>query len=79
MSHITYRVVEHDGGWTYKQGDTFAETFATHDEARKAAAMACREQGVPGEVAYIEFQNADGTWVAERADGDDRPDIDVEG
>ena len=33
MSHVTYRIVEHDGGWAYKSGDTFSETFASHDEA----------------------------------------------
>jgi hypothetical protein len=25
MSHVTYTVVEHDGGWTYKVGDVFSE------------------------------------------------------
>ena len=79
ISHISYRVVEHDGGWTYKQGATFAETYGTHDEARAAAVLACREQGVSGETAYIEFQDADGQWITERADGADRPQVDVIG
>nr|WP_294167231.1 hypothetical protein [uncultured Sphingomonas sp.] len=79
MDHITYRVVEHDGGWTYKQGDTFTETYRTHDEARAAAVLACREQGVSGDTAYIEYQQADGHWITERADGADRPGVDVTG
>ena len=79
LSHITYRVVEHDGGWTYKQGATFAETYRTHDEARAAAVRACREQGVSGDTTFIEYQNADGQWISECADGTDRPDIAVTG
>jgi Uncharacterized protein conserved in bacteria (DUF2188) len=38
MSHVTYKVVEHDGGWAYKVGDVFSETFPTHDAAQAAAA-----------------------------------------
>lgn len=79
MSHITYRIVEHDGGWAYKQGDTFSETFGSHDGARAAAVRACREQRVPDEPATIEYQDAAGRWITEHADGDDRPDIDVRG
>ena len=79
MIHITYRIVEHDGGWAYKQGSSFSETFRTHDEARAAAVRACREQHVPGETLEIEFQNAAGQWVTECAQGNDRPDIDVVG
>lgn len=79
MSHITYRISEHNGGWAYKQGDSFSETFRSHDEARAAAIHACREQRVPGEAANIEYQDAAGQWVTERAYGNDRPNIDVEG
>ena len=25
--NITYRIVQHDGGWAYKLGDSFSETF----------------------------------------------------
>jgi hypothetical protein len=27
MTKVTYVVVEHDGGWTYKVGEVFSETF----------------------------------------------------
>ena len=37
MSHVTYTVVEHDGGWAYKVGDVFSETFPTHEAAHAAA------------------------------------------
>ena len=40
MSHVTYTVVEHDGGWAYKVGDVFSETFATREAAHAAAARA---------------------------------------
>ncbi len=48
MSHVTYAVVEHDGGWAYKVGDVYSETFATREAAHAAAARAAREQRVPG-------------------------------
>ena len=27
MTEVTYTIVEHDGGWAYKVGDTFSETL----------------------------------------------------
>lgn len=79
MAHVTYRIVEHDGGWAYKAGETFSETFASHDEAKAAAVRAAREQRAPDENAVIEYADANGDWVTERADGHDRPATDVEG
>ena len=37
MTKITYEIVEHDGGWAYRVGGVFSETFPSHDLARKAA------------------------------------------
>ncbi len=33
MSEVTYRIVEHDGGFAYKVGDVFSETFPSREEA----------------------------------------------
>ena len=79
MAHVTYRIVEHDGGWAYQYSGTYSETFATHDAAKAAAVRAAREQRVPDETAAIEYETADGRWVTESADGHDRPSTDVEG
>lgn len=79
MSHVTYRIVQHDGGWAYKLGETYSETFASHDRARAAAVAASHEQRVPDQTAMIEFEDSAGNWVTERADGHDRPQVDVEG
>jgi len=79
MVQITYRIVEHDGGWAYRLGDTFSETYPDHDSARAAAAAAAREQKVPDEDSLIEYADASGRWVTERADGHDRPETEVEG
>jgi hypothetical protein len=79
MTHVTYRIVEHDGGWAYKVGDTFSETFPAHDDAKAAAVRASREQRVADQTAMIEYADSTGAWVTERADGHDRPDTDVEG
>ena len=79
MAHVTYRIVEHDGGWAYKSGDTYSETFASHDDAKAAAVRAAREQRVPDQTAAIEYETAAGEWVTENADGHDRPSTYVEG
>ena len=39
MNKVTYEIVEHDGGWAYKVGDVFSETFATRELAHAAAAL----------------------------------------
>jgi hypothetical protein len=79
MSDITYAIVEHDGGWTYKLGDVFAETYRTHDEARAAAELVAQEQQLGDETVPISWQDADGKWHEEVARGDDRPSAGVEG
>ncbi len=78
MSEVHYHVVEHDGGWAYKVGDVFSETFRTQDEAHMAAEIAAKEQRGRGEDETIEYQDADGQWKVEAAKGDDRPASDVE-
>ena len=75
---ITYRIVEHDGGWAYQVGSVFSETFASHDAALKAARRAAGEQRVAGETAGIEYETADGKWHDEVVSGQDRPETQVE-
>jgi hypothetical protein len=79
MPHVTYRIVEHDGGWAYKVGDVFSETFAGKDLARAAAQRAAREQETPGDTVSIEYEDSSGNWRDETARGGDRPETDVEG
>lgn len=79
MTQVTYRIVEHDGGWAYRLGDTFSETFRSREDAHAAALMAAREQRVADRTAWIEYETPQGDWVTERADGHDRPETDVEG
>jgi len=40
---------------------------------------ASREQKVPDEDTLIEYADASGRWVTERADGHDRPGVEVSG
>jgi hypothetical protein len=77
MSHVTYRIVRHDGGWAYKVGEVFSERFDTHDKALTAARRAAAEQRVPGDTRGIEWEDADGKWHKEVASGSDRPDTEV--
>lgn len=48
MGTFHYEVVEHDGGWTYKLGDVFAETYKTREEAAAAAHEVAEEQKLSG-------------------------------
>ena len=78
MANITYKIVEHDGGWAYKVGDVFSETFRTHDEALTAAKRAAEEQEQPGETTDISWEDDRGRWHDETAQGSDRPHTDVQ-
>ncbi len=78
MTHVTYKVVEHDGGWAYTADGTYSESFPSHGEALEAARRAAAEQRVPGRTEAIEWEDANGKWHQELAGGGDRPDTDVE-
>jgi hypothetical protein len=79
MSHVTYEVVEHDGGWAYKVGDVFSESFASKKLALAAARRAALEQRAPGESGIITYEDKSGHWRDEDAKGTDRPDTEVKG
>ena len=79
MVHVTYRIVEHDGGWAYTLDGVFSETFRSHDAALRAAQQAAAEQRTPGGTAAISWEDASGQWHEELAQGGDRPETDVEG
>jgi hypothetical protein len=78
MSHVTYKIVQHDGGWAYTVSGVFSEPFPTHAAALAAARRAAAEQRVPGRTEAIEYETADGRWHTETAAGGDRPETDVE-
>ncbi len=73
MTKVTYEIVEHDGGWAYRQDGTFSETFRTHDDALAAAKIAAAEQQVAGKTEGISYEDKEGRWHGEVAAGDDRP------
>jgi hypothetical protein len=77
MTTITYHVGEHDGGYGYRLGDVWSETYPDHDSALAAAKSAAQRQHIEGRDAEIFYQLADGRWQTEHADGDDRPDTEV--
>jgi hypothetical protein len=78
VTKVTYEIVEHNGGWAYKVGDVFSETFPSHDDALAAAQNAANEQQLSGESDGIEYQDENGRWHQEVADGDDRPETEVQ-
>lgn len=78
MAEVTYHIVEHDGGYAYKVGDVFSETFPSRAEALQAAQAAAAEQQVPGSTEGIRYQDRAGAWHDETARGNDRPAAKVE-
>lgn len=78
MAGITYEIVEHNGGFAYRMGDVFSETFATHRAALEAAESAAQRQQLGGEDEEILYQDAEGNWREEFAPGDQRPDAEVD-
>ena len=78
MTEVHYHVVEHDGGWTYKVGDVFAETYRTREMALAAAKRAAAEQRLRAEPTEIEYEDKDGKWRTEHSEGDVPPETDVD-
>lgn len=78
MTKVIYQVVQHDGGWAYRQGDVYSETFATHSDALQAAKIVAAEQQVGGDSEEISWQDDKGIWHVEYSDGGDRPEAEVE-
>ena len=78
MSRVTYKIVQHDGGWAYAVDGTFSESFPSHAAALAAARQAASEQRVPGRTEVIEYETPDGKWHTETAAGSDRPETDIE-
>jgi hypothetical protein len=78
MTHVTYRIVQHDAGWAYTVDGVFSESFASHEAALAAAKRAALEQRTPGRTEMIEYETEDGKWHTETAAGSDRPETDVE-
>jgi hypothetical protein len=78
MSRITYEIVQHDGGWAYKVGTTYSETFHSRADAVAAAKAAAAEQQVAGSTEGIEYEDSSGKWHNELSEGTDRPEAGVE-
>jgi hypothetical protein len=78
MSRLTYKIVQHDGGWAYSVDGVFSEPFPSHAAALTAAKHAAAEQRVPGRTETIEYETSDGKWHTETAAGSDRPETDIE-
>ncbi len=77
MSQVDYEIIEHDGGWAYRVGDTISETFPTRQAAHEAAEAAAAEQTSPGEGMTIIYETAAGEWRTEDVSGRDRPQTEV--
>jgi hypothetical protein len=77
MTHVTYQVIPHDGGWAYRMAGTISETYPTRELAHAAAARAAGEQRAPGKNEAIEYEDSSGQWREEDAPGADRPETDV--
>ena len=65
--------------WAYRVDGVYSEPFPSHDEARRAAERAAKEQVVPGDTTDISYEDKEGRWHDEVSKGSDRPETDVEG
>ncbi|MBY0564120.1 MAG: DUF2188 domain-containing protein [Hyphomonadaceae bacterium] len=79
MTHIVYEIIEHDGGWAFKLGDTISQSFPTREAAVAVAKRVANEQRLPDETTPIEWEDERGEWHEEIAKGDDRPDVEIKG
>jgi hypothetical protein len=77
MPKQTYEIVEHDGGFAYRVGDVYSETYATHRAAHDAAERAAQRQRRDAGSRPIEYQDAQGRWRTEIAQGDRSPETEV--
>lgn len=77
MAEVHYKIVPHDGGWTYKVGSVFAETYRTRAQAEAAAERAAAEQRVATDPTDIEYEDEKGRWHREHSQGDP-PNTDVQ-
>jgi hypothetical protein len=73
MVTVRYDIVEHDGGWAYKVQDALSETYSSHEAALKAASDAAARQTLAGTTDGIVYQDEQGRWHEELAEGRDRP------
>ncbi len=78
MARVTYKIVAHDGGFAYSVDGAFSETFATQKLAHQAAERAAREQAIPDATTEILYEDQDGKWHTETAQGSDRPQTTIE-
>lgn len=77
MPKLTYEIVAHDGGFAYRVGDVYSETFASHRAAHSAAERAAGRQQMGDVPRLIEYQDDQGRWRTERAGNDRRPETEV--
>ena len=77
MKDVSYRIVEHDGGWAYRINGTYSETFPSHDSAFGAARSAACKQLRPGDTTGIVWEDDTGQWHAELSRANDRPQTEV--
>lgn len=75
MTKIVYEIIQHDGGWAFKLGDTISETFRSHDAAYAAAKRVAIEQMRPDHAVGISWEDERGRWHDEVSPGDDRPEV----
>jgi hypothetical protein len=79
MSHVTYQIVEHDGGWAYKVGDCLLRVLCVQGVGADSRPESGSGTNGPGDDEAIEYEDKVGKWHDEDAKGSDRPDTEVRG
>jgi hypothetical protein len=66
MTYMTYEIVQHDGGWAYKLGDTVSGTYQSRSDALEGAKSAvARQQMAEDDIGVLErsFDDDDNTLL----------------
>lgn len=77
MTKLNYKIVEREGGYAWKLGDAFSETYPTRDAARAAAVDdANKRQSGRGQTTAQSDGDAR-RWHNEMADNDTGRETDI--
>jgi hypothetical protein len=65
MAYLTYEIVQHDGGWAYKLGDTLSETYIHRQDAVEGAKSAASRQKMDAQDVSVRDRSTNQVYSTE--------------